>query len=73
MRTTHKELEAIAARLSRMTGRNLQLEWAYGQPRLHEVYPDTSMSDVSPRLPMGEMARWLWAFEQGLCYAPKDK
>lgn len=70
-RVTHKELDEIAARLSQMTGRNLQIQWAYGKPRLHEVFPDTCVSDVSPRLSPKEMAEWMWAFEKGLSFAKK--
>lgn len=38
------------------------IEVAYGKPRLTFVYPGTGESDISPRLPAGQMMMWLRAF-----------
>ena len=35
------------------------IEVSYGQPRLTFVYPGTGESDISPRLPAGQMMMWL--------------
>lgn len=44
------------------------VQWAYGQPRAF-VRPVgvTYCDELSPRLPTGEMYRWLWAYYKGLC------
>lgn len=70
-RTTPTQLDEIARHLSRLTGRNLVVEWAYSKPRLMEVHPNGDVSDISPRLPSGELARWMWAFEKGLTFIQK--
>ena len=48
----------------------VSVEWAYGQPRayLHPAgLPHNTYEELSPRLPTGEMYRWLWAYYKGLC------
>lgn len=46
----------------------LYVEWAYGQPRAYLMpvggYPE---KELSPRLPTGELYRWLCAYYEGLC------
>ena len=76
MRITSKDLDNLANRLNDLTGgthyhagRPIQGEYyighAYGSPRLHFRLPSTGERDVSPRLPSGELYRWIQAFLAG--------
>lgn len=65
-RVTKAELESIAERLGRMLGRDLFIGYAYGRPRLQEQFTDTSVADISPRLPTGQLMEWMWAFAMGI-------
>lgn len=59
------DLEDVVRVINYELGTQMFLQWAYGQPRLHE--PDgPGVRDVSPRLPMGQMLLWLLAFERGV-------
>lgn len=60
---TKTELREIVEDIRNLTGRDYTVEWAYGRPRL---YSEQQSREVSPRLPMGEMREWLWAFRQGI-------
>ena len=51
--------------------RRIMIGHAYGQPRAYIVGKDDPYGgvwDFSPRLPMGEMLRWLRAFYYGLTF-----
>lgn len=65
-RTTRADLESVVRVINEELGTQMFLQWAYGQPRLHEP-SGLGYSDVSPRLPMGQMLLWLLAFERGIC------
>ena len=75
-RTTMQDLESKAALINDVLGargdrRRVMIGHAYGQPRAHIVDMDNlygGCSDLSPRLPMGEMLRWLRAFYTGLTF-----
>lgn len=60
------DLEDVVRVINYELGTQMFLQWAYGQPRLHEP-SGMGYSDVSPRLPMGQMLLWLLAFERGIC------
>jgi len=46
----------------------VSVQWAYGRPRAYlEPIGSDCGEELSPRLPMGEMYRWLWAYYKGLC------
>lgn len=72
MRATRKEIHGVERIINNLLEehgyeKRIMVGWAYGQPRAYWTYPDsTAESDLSPRLPMGEMLRWLYAFEEGL-------
>jgi len=71
-RTTKEDIRQIENVINDMLerkGYNVRVfvQWAYGRPRAHLSNVCGQMqSDLSPRLPMGEMYRWLCAFEAGL-------
>ncbi len=68
-RTTKKDIENIAARISRLTGKKIFIEYAYGKPRAYtQVDGSTGVCELSPRLPKPQLADWLWAFEKGLTF-----
>ena len=60
--TTRRDLQETVERINR-TLVNVRLEWAYGRPRLYDA---SGSRDLSPRLPTGQMAQWLSAFETGI-------
>lgn len=65
MRHTMKELEHLAETISRVTGRKYFVGCAYGRPRFHcEMGP--GCEDISPRLPTGELYRWMHAYLAGI-------
>lgn len=55
MRITQKYLEERIGYLRELTGRNYQLDSAYGGYRLVIVRKDTSEVDISERLPAREL------------------
>lgn len=59
MRTTKTQLRDKVEFL-RKQGVDISIHWAYGRPRCTTT---SEGRDLSPRLPMGEMAIWLDAFE----------
>ena len=71
-RTTKDDIRQVEIIVNGMLERNgynvrVFVQWAYGQPRAHLYNVCGQMrSDLSPRLPTGEMYRWLCAFESGL-------
>ena len=71
-RTTKEDIYQIERVINGMLERKgynirVHVEWAYGQPRAHYSHiGNDGRHDLSPRLPMGEMYRWLCAFEAGL-------
>ena len=75
-RTTMKNLDDKVALIndvleSKGDRRRVMVQHAYGRPRAHIVDMDNlygGTSDLSPRLPMGEMLRWLRAFYTGLTF-----
>jgi len=64
-RVTSKDLEQLVRILRKRTGRDFEIEYAYGRPRL---VVNRGSRDVSPRLSTGELQRWIWAFMDGMDY-----
>ena len=63
-RTTKADLERVVVVIRRMTGDDTYgIGYAYGQPRLERA--DGSRG-VSPRLPSGELRRWMGAYLDGI-------
>lgn len=62
-RTSKAMLDESARFLSKQTGIDFTVEWAYGAPRL---MADRGSRDVSPRLPSGELLDWMNAFAAGI-------
>jgi hypothetical protein len=60
--TSKTDLNRAVERINRMHGLKLTVGWAYGKPRVHN---HDESRDISPRLPSGELLRWLHAFERG--------
>ena len=65
MRTTPKDLDNMAAKLSKLTGTDLRISWAYGKPRLIRMLANGGEDEISPRLQSGELLQWMFAFEEG--------
>jgi len=71
-RTTKDDITQVERVINGMLerkGYNVRIfvQWAYGRPRAHLYNVCGQMqSDLSPRLPTGEMYRWLCAFDAGL-------
>jgi len=61
-RTTRTELDALARIMGRADGQTYAVHYAYGQPRVERAGGSV---DVSPRLPAGELARWMRAYISG--------
>jgi hypothetical protein len=61
-RTTRKDLDQLAAELNRLTEGGYHIGHAYGQPRLEQATPEGGCRDISPRLPSGELFRWIKAY-----------
>lgn len=69
-RTSQSDLDNMAAHLSDVTGRDLSIGWAYGQPRLEEM---GGYRDVSPRLPSGQLLDYMRGMLEGISLAsPHD-
>lgn len=71
MRTTKAELEHLVRVLNNnlpKKGRQYELEYAYGAPRLvlAETQSPFGARDISPRLPSGQLKLWLSAFIDGI-------
>jgi hypothetical protein len=62
-RITQDELFGVVNVIRKITGKDYDLEWAYGRPRL--VVAGGSR-DVSPRLSTGPLYDWLHAFLAGI-------
>lgn len=58
---TKTQLRETVARLQR-AGFDIDIHWAYGQPR---CTTKDEGRDLSPRLPSGQMKYWLDGFETG--------
>ena len=61
-RVTRKDLDAAVVVLNRVTAGDYHIGHAYGQPRLER---EGGAFDISPRLPSGELLRWIRAFTDG--------
>lgn len=64
-----RQVERVINGMLERKGYNVRVfvQWAYGRPRAHLYNVCGQMqSDLSPRLPTGEMHRWLCAFSAGL-------
>jgi len=70
-RITMKDLDSIAESISNLIGENVVIGYAYGRPRAEIVHNDTSVTELSPRLPKSQLADWLWAFQKGVGYGMK--
>jgi len=68
MRVTKKDLEGAVAMLNRVTAGGYNIGHAYGQPRLER---NGGAFDISPRLPSGELLRWIRAYTAG--YTSKER
>jgi hypothetical protein len=66
-RTTRATLDELAGIINRrlylIPSEAVEIEYAYGSPRL--VRKGRSV-DVSPRLPAGELAQWMRAYIEGM-------
>lgn len=69
-RTTKKDLERFAKRLSEETGNDYSIGYAYGSPRLEE---NNGSRDVSPRKPAGQLYQWMLAFRLGVSAGKETK
>jgi len=69
-RVTPKDLEQLVRILRKRTGRDFEIEYAYGRPRL---VVNRGSTDVSPRLSTGELQRWIWAFMDGMDYCERRR
>lgn len=71
-RITDKDLEQLCVVMNNLTDHkyDFSVEWAYGAPRL--VRKKGSV-DVSPRLPSGELTRWIRAFMGGWDLCQEDR
>lgn len=58
-RVTRNELRATVARLQGR-GYPIEIQWAYGRPR---IFTEDGSHELSPRLSTGPMAEWLDGFE----------
>lgn len=47
-------------------GWHYAIEYAYGRPRLGLTDAKGCWRDVSPRLPSGQLAEWMWAYLKGV-------
>lgn len=66
-RATQKQLLGLEAILNSITGKQYELEWAYGRPRLLLILDEHgAAAEISPRLPTGQMATWLRAYIDGI-------
>ena len=63
MATTKTELRELAERLSRATGRDITVNWAYGVPCLHE---NNESKNLSPHLLSGQLADYMRAMLIGV-------
>jgi hypothetical protein len=61
-RVSPKQLDALAAHIAKVSGKDLAIGWAYGRPRL---VGDKGSRDVSPRLPSGQLYDWMHAYLKG--------
>jgi len=68
-RTTRTDLRQMVVVLNNLTLGEYNIGWAYGRPR---VCKDNDSVNVSPRLPMGEMKTWLYAYMDGYRACCKD-
>jgi hypothetical protein len=70
-RTTRTELHqlAIVINTALETPDEYFVQWGYGQPRLFRAGGGV---EVSPRLPAGELVRWMNAFIDGIVAAHKQ-
>ena len=71
MRTTQKDIRQVESIINTEHEKRglhpIIVQWAYGQPRAHLVVGEHgAVRDLSPRLPTGEMYRWLCAYLTGL-------
>ena len=66
MATTRNEIDGIVARINQEFGLDLIVRKAYGQCRIER---DGGAVDVSPRLPLGQLKTWLYAYLSGLTMA----
>ena len=64
-RTTRQDLDDLAFLINTLVEQPGEyfIQKAYGQPRLYRAQGSV---EVSPRLPMGEMRRWMYAFIHGI-------
>jgi hypothetical protein len=65
-RTTRAELDELAAMIDdrlRLPDGTHRIGYAYGRPRLER---NGGSVDVSPRLPTGDLATWLYAYLAGI-------
>ncbi len=73
-RVTQKSLRELVEHTRKLTGLPIVIQWAYGRPRLHlEEFGGTGLSDLSPRLPTGQMEEWIYAFRQGFAHGRKSR
>jgi len=71
MRTTQKDIRQVEKIINRehekRSLRPIVIQWAYGQPRAYTLMNESgAVRDLSPRLPTGELYRWLCAYLTGL-------
>lgn len=59
MRVTRAQLESKAAYINTISGLDIEIGYAYGHPRA-EI--NKGSTDLSPRLPSGQLWDWLDAF-----------
>lgn len=64
-RTTMKALASLAEKIGRYREHEVAVSSQHGGKRFVERHPDTSESNVSPRLSSGDLERWAWAYLQG--------
>lgn len=69
-RTSQADLARIADTINREApdkrGHKYVIEYAYGRPVLFLADAKGCGRNISPRLPKGRLAEWLWAFLEGV-------
>jgi len=67
-----KDLESKAEEVSRLSGMNLEIGWAYGRPRVFRVC-SYGLVEFSPRLSKGDLWEWMDAWLTGYLAGTGDQ
>jgi len=70
MAVSKSDIREAVNELSEWTGLPLRVQWAYGRPRIFLDDP-IAYTELSPRLPTGQLMDWIIAFSKGFEYGLK--